>query len=181
MNTALGFGNGYTLYPVDTTFILQMSEDTFSRVSGIARNTDVDILIAAQIRFGGRNNFCFPTAMFCVAQIHASQIRGKQGSLFAAFTTFDAKNHIPGISRSTWDATPVRGRGGGFVVVRQLRYFAGDIRILLCDVVGVFQSSSQLLPVTMCLIDRCAFGNTATHSTGAGLVSRHGRVNDLLG
>src|SRR5699024_12201537 len=45
MDTTLGFGNGYTLYTVDATVILQVGEDTFGRIIAIAGETDVDVFM----------------------------------------------------------------------------------------------------------------------------------------
>ena len=89
MDSALRLRFRYTLYPVHAAFIFQPGIGT------IAQNGKADLLIAAQLRFIGVENFRFPPLGFRVHAVHPEQAGGEQRRLLAAGTAANFNNNVP--------------------------------------------------------------------------------------
>ena len=87
MDATSCFGRRYTLYAVDAAFVFE------SAVRTIALDFDRDFFVAADAVLGGIEELDLPTHALCVAQVHAVEVRRKQGRLVAAFALAQFHNH----------------------------------------------------------------------------------------
>ena len=180
VDTALRLSRRNTLHTVHATLILQVRPHALSRLIRGALNSNLGILVTANIGAGRRNNLSLPALVFGITHVHAQQVTSEQSRLVTTGTSLHLKNDVTAIIRVTRNQQAAQLLLSNLQLLLQTGNLRREIRILISHLASSLKVILQRSVLVVRSHNTGQLRVTAAHTACLTLVRLHSGVSKLI-